>query len=1156
MKTLKEGYALLIAVGVLMSGLLNHVMAANYFWDTGAAAGYQSGAGTWDSSAFWTLNGTALATWPGDSTNNAYICTTTGTNVVTISSPVSVNQLGLGWTGSAKADNNWVTLTNGIITVGSGGIIVDGNKTAAIYSDIGLAANQTWDIRAVALPVYGNVTDTGSGYGITKSGTSTLSLYGTNSFSGDFVQSAGAVTAYSMSGLPLGSGSLTISNGLTLSITPAGSGSAVELSGGTNGNETISFNGKAKIYINTNLQSSVTYTFGNSADTGMAFVRNNRGLLSIIDTINTAGIGVKGQFKLANGATGVPIQNGMVDAYLTASDQTPFFMQYNEATGFQKYTYSYSWGSGIQASVNDNTRVYQIGNNGKPVLTNDCSIYALAMTGSSIILTLSNNAVLYLGNGVQPAGLILAGSTITPAANSTGSGLDFGASEGIVFNTYNASAAINVPIAGSGGVTFNINPVYGSLTLSEDNTYTGDTTIHGGNSLNIGTGGTRGSLASTNWIITGGGLNFNNSGTVNWAGILSGAGTVQNGGVGTLNLALSSGTRYGGTLANASSGTMNLTLAGTNTISALTSSGANGKMTFSGADSVNNMGNNFCSNSASSTNAFTSGTWSFTGGGNGANQVGTLFVNGATVKFSGGRYWHSAGGTTMVTNGTLQIAGDRWNPGEQQTAGTMIQVNVSGSGLLDLTYSQYGIGLGAGAVTGNGGTLVNQTGGAVQYGITPGTGTGGFLIGGNAHTNYLCAYNLSGGILRSKATITAGAWPSGSTNAFNWSGGTMAVNGITMANMASSDGVNSAISNTLFNSAGTLAPGDVGFAGKTTITGSYTESSANAALAIDIGGTTQATAFQTGQYDYLRVDVGTATLAGQLRVNLINSYVPLTTNRFTVLLCTNGLIGTFANVTDKILPLADGYSLFTNVTQNTTNVILSGYAVNEYLGVNWDSTSSWSQGVIPANQDYAAYFGTLASAFSPDAGTRTLKGLIFANPDSFTLSGTALTLQGDALTAPRISVTAGSHTISVPLALSNATEIAVATDSMLTLSGGTTGEQAVTKTGTGTLALSNVNTLGALTVSAGTVKQTAGTTTLDSLTFAGGTFDLLAGTLRITEGVAGGAIDTIAEVEAAITAGTIKGRGQTLQSSEFKISVVDGYVKVELKMRGTLISFQ
>ena len=216
MKTLKEGYALLIAVGVLMSGLLNHVMAANYFWDTGAAAGYQSGTGTWDSSAFWTLNGTALTTWPGGTTHDAVFSTTlqgTTTNLVSLTSPINVNSLTLG-TGNSQA---LTIITNGTLTIGAGGIsVANNNVTAQLWSDIVLDANQSWSLN-FHLGVMGNILGSG---GFTRAGNSasTLSLYGTNSFSGDFVQGAGPVTVYSTSGLPLGSGSLTISNGLTLSI--------------------------------------------------------------------------------------------------------------------------------------------------------------------------------------------------------------------------------------------------------------------------------------------------------------------------------------------------------------------------------------------------------------------------------------------------------------------------------------------------------------------------------------------------------------------------------------------------------------------------------------------------------------------------------------------------------------------------------------------------------------------------------------------------------------------------------------------------------------------------------------------------------------------------------------------------------------------------
>jgi len=182
-----------------------------------------------------------------------------------------------------------------------------------------------------------------------------------------------------------------------------------------------------------------------------------------------------------------------------------------------------------------------------------------------------------------------------------------------------------------------------------------------------------------------------------------------------------------------------------------------------------------------------------------------------------------------------------------------------------------------------------------------------------------------------------------------------------------------------------------------------------------------------------------------------------------------------------------------------------------------------------------------------------VRGLTFTNSSaSYTIAGAALTLQGDTLTAPKISVLAGSHTISAAMALSNATEIAVATGSLLTLTGGITGGQAVTKTGSGTLALSNVNTLGALNVSAGTVQFAAGSTTASAFTLASGaTCDFTAGTLYIQKN--GGGTDTIDEVNAAITANSITLRGKTAMPVDFKVTEEGGYIKVTAKVKGTVI---
>lgn len=181
MKTAKASYALFIAVGLLMTGLLNTVMATTYYWDSSTSTGYQSGTGTWDSSDFWTLNGTALTTWPVGTTHDAVFSTVgqTSTNLVSLTSPITVNSLTLG-NGNSQS---LTIITNGTLTIGAGGIsVANNNVTAQIWSEIVLGALQPWSLN-FHLGVRGNISGSG---GITRTGnsTSTLSLYGTNNFSG------------------------------------------------------------------------------------------------------------------------------------------------------------------------------------------------------------------------------------------------------------------------------------------------------------------------------------------------------------------------------------------------------------------------------------------------------------------------------------------------------------------------------------------------------------------------------------------------------------------------------------------------------------------------------------------------------------------------------------------------------------------------------------------------------------------------------------------------------------------------------------------------------------------------------------------------------------------------------------------------------------
>ncbi|MDD4019038.1 MAG: hypothetical protein PHV28_13970, partial [Kiritimatiellae bacterium] len=162
----------------------------------------------------------------------------------------------------------------------------------------------------------------------------------------------------------------------------------------------------------------------------------------------------------------------------------------------------------------------------------------------------------------------------------------------------------------------------------------------------------------------------------------------------------------------------------------------------------------------------------------------------------------------------------------------------------------------------------------------------------NIRNLYLCyvsapsnsSYTLNGGTLRVRNAMTGLATNGNET--FTFTGGSLSV--LTYMNTMPA----------LVNAGGTLAPG-LDVAGKCTVDTNYAETSAAARLSIDVGGTSQASAFTNapGYYDFVNV-TGSATLAGELKVNLINGSEASIkhTDKFYVLESGSDIAGAFANV--------------------------------------------------------------------------------------------------------------------------------------------------------------------------------------------------------------------------------------------------------------------
>jgi fibronectin-binding autotransporter adhesin len=116
-----------------------------------------------------------------------------------------------------------------------------------------------------------------------------------------------------------------------------------------------------------------------------------------------------------------------------------------------------------------------------------------------------------------------------------------------------ATSTFSGVIQGSGGlvITGGTGGSGANRILAGNNTYTGTTTIQSGGILQLGNGGTSGSVAGP--ITDNGTVEFNRSNTVTYAGVISGSGTVNQIGAGTLILS-GANTYNGGT--TVSSGTL------------------------------------------------------------------------------------------------------------------------------------------------------------------------------------------------------------------------------------------------------------------------------------------------------------------------------------------------------------------------------------------------------------------------------------------------------------------------------------------------------------------------------------------------------------------------------------------------------------------------
>ena len=531
--------------------------------------------------------------------------------------------------------------------------------------------------------------------------------------------------------------------------------------------------------------------------------------------------------------------------------------------------------------------------------------YGGAITGAGNLtkvgtgtLTLAGNNT-YLGSTLVSAGILQAGSATAFSANSAftvNSQLDLNgfsntigslAGNGIVTNNGGASATLavgndntNTAFSGSlqdGTSTLGLTKVgTGTLTLTGENTYTGETTINDG-TLQLGNGGTTGSITGN--VANNGILAFNRSDVVTFGGVISGAGSVQQNGIGTTVL-IGNNTYTGGTIING--GTLQLGNGGT--AGSITGTVLNnGILAFnrsdfiifdgliSGTGSLAKLGSGTLT--LSDSNIYSGGT-TIAGGTivtQNASALGTgpvAFGNGTALQVQNllnvNGNWTVFPGTASVSGGTVQTFGD---------------FNLGGGGTL-IANASFNI---PGAANINSSGLVVNSAFTVNDNVNL-SGSSAAIVNGVLTSASVNVNDASSLVVNNSGTVAANVnvGPSALLGLFGRINGS-----VINAGFFQGTGV---VNGNVFNS-GIVSPGTS--IGTLTINGNYTQS-ASGTLRIEVAGASP------GQYDVLVVNGG-ASLAGRLQLLRIGGFRPRIGDQLAFLAASGGVSGTFNTIENDFL---------------------------------------------------------------------------------------------------------------------------------------------------------------------------------------------------------------------------------------------------------------
>jgi autotransporter-associated beta strand protein len=657
-----------------------------------------------------------------------------------------------GAAGNVTVDNaGGQVVFTGATFATTGYTIAGGNLSTATAATPIQVGDTTAATATVAATISAPIVGTG---GIEKTGAGTLTLSGNSTYTGNTTVSAGALVVNGNN--TAATGAVSVASAATLSGTGTLGNATVQNGGILSGQSGSTLTFSSLVLSPSSL---VNITLGAPSTTELFKVNGALTLDGTVNVANTTGFGA-GLYRLFN-YTGNLTDNTLLvgakpSSIGTAEVQTTVANQVNivfgassggggnstggnstggNSTGGNSTGGNSTGGNSTGGGVVVGALPLWTGGNGTWTVAGNSTSwksvdgtqsgawqpggFAIFQTGPGTV-TVDNAAGAVLFSGLQFAagGFTVAGGTLT--TNTTRTTLRAGdgtpAGSGI-------AGTISAAIAGAGSVE---KTDLGTIILSGDNSYTGGTIVSGG-TLQIGAGGTSGSIAGS--VANSGALVFNRSDAVTFAGSISGSGNLTHAGNGTTSLtgnntftggtAISAGTLQigaGGTTGSLAGNVTNNAALRFNRSDALTFAGAisgTGSVTQAGAGVTTLTGNNTHTGGttiAAGTLQLGAGGTAGSLAGNVANNATLSFNRSDAVAFAGtisgtGAVVQAGAGTTTLT------ASNTYTGATNVNAGTLL-INGTQSGATGAVLVGGGGTLGGTGATG--GSVTVQNGGALQ----------------------------------------------------------------------------------------------------------------------------------------------------------------------------------------------------------------------------------------------------------------------------------------------------------------------------------------------------------------------------------------------------------------------------------------------------------